>query len=359
MNTPAPRISVIVPIYNNEKYLENCISSILNQTLKDIQVILIDDGSTDSAPAICDRFAEAYSQVTVVHKKNEGSAAGRNDGIELAQGKYIAFVESDDAVDVNMYQEMCDYADKMDADIVKCGYYSCEQDKKVEVTMFYSIAEENVVFRPMDRPQIFLHHASMWASVYRRDFIIDNNIRCIVTPGATYSDFSWMVMTYVYAQRVAILHKPLYLYTNDNVNSSHVVQGKKCFYKPFHCAEANKICEKAGVMPQVREALGFQEYWTCLEQARYIDKSLRREYFFKVKEALEGIIDPGFKYVYFNRLDRMCVRAIMKGNVRTFYSMIWGERAVINGLNSTGLGRKMLWMIKTNKRNKQNAKNET
>ena len=114
------KVSVIVPIYNAEKYLEQCIDSIINQTLKDIEIILIDDGSTDSCSEICKKYL-SDSRVTYYRKENEGLAAARADGIARANGEYIGFVDSDDWIKPYMYEKMYNAAKSNDSDIVFCN----------------------------------------------------------------------------------------------------------------------------------------------------------------------------------------------------------------------------------------------
>lgn len=115
-------ISVIVPIYNVEKYLNKCLDSILNQTYQNLEVILINDGSPDKCSEICDEYAIKDARIRVVHKKNEGLSAARNSGIEIAKGEYIAFVDSDDYIHKEMYQILFKNMTKYDSDISICGF---------------------------------------------------------------------------------------------------------------------------------------------------------------------------------------------------------------------------------------------
>lgn len=113
-----PKVSVIVPVYNAEKYLQECVDSILRQTLADLELILVDDGSTDSSPALCDRYAEQDARVKVIHKPNGRAASARNAGIRAASGDYVAFVDSDDWVSPEMYEKMLGTG----ADVTLCDY---------------------------------------------------------------------------------------------------------------------------------------------------------------------------------------------------------------------------------------------
>ena len=100
-------ISVIVPIYNVEKYLEKCVNSITSQTYKNLEIILVDDGSTDSSPEICEKLKQSDDRIIVIHKKNGGLSSARNAGLDIAKGKYIGCVDSDDYIDEKMYEKLC------------------------------------------------------------------------------------------------------------------------------------------------------------------------------------------------------------------------------------------------------------
>ena len=118
-----PIISVIVPVYNVEKYISKCLDSILKQTLKDIEIIVVDDGSTDNSGSICDRYAEQDKRVRVFHKENGGLSSARNYGIDRAEGEYIGFIDSDDYIEDDMYEVLYDLILKFDADVSMCAIY--------------------------------------------------------------------------------------------------------------------------------------------------------------------------------------------------------------------------------------------
>ena len=117
-------ISVIIPVYNVEKYLRRCIDSVINQTYKNLEIIIVDDGSTDNSSNICDEYTNKDSRVKVVHKENGGLSSARNVGIELAKGDLIAFVDSDDYIELEMYEKLKENMDKYDSDIAICQYYN-------------------------------------------------------------------------------------------------------------------------------------------------------------------------------------------------------------------------------------------
>lgn len=118
-----PKISIIVPVYNVEKYLKRCVDSILNQTFKDFELILVDDGSTDTSGEICDEYSGIDNRVVVVHKKNGGLSNARNNGIDMASGEYLGFIDSDDYIEKDMYEVLYNDITKNNADIAICGMY--------------------------------------------------------------------------------------------------------------------------------------------------------------------------------------------------------------------------------------------
>ena len=124
------KISVIIPVYNVEKYLYRCVDSVLGQTYYNIEVILIDDGSTDSSPEICDEYQKRDKRVKVIHKKNSGAASSRNIGLSSAKGDYIAFIDSDDYIELDMYENMMKINEEYNCDIVLCDCYKENKTKR-------------------------------------------------------------------------------------------------------------------------------------------------------------------------------------------------------------------------------------
>jgi len=120
-----PKISIIVPVYNVEKYLEKCLDSILSQTFTDFEMLLIDDGSSDYSGKICDEYASRDERVIVIHQKNQGLGAARNTGIANARGEYIGFIDSDDYIEADMYEILYNNLLKEDADMSLCGMFDC------------------------------------------------------------------------------------------------------------------------------------------------------------------------------------------------------------------------------------------
>ena len=127
-----PLVSIIVPIYNVEPYLKKCIDSIINQTLTNIEIILVNDGSTDNCGKIIDEYAKKDNRIIALHKENGGQASARNMGLDIASGKYIGFVDSDDLIDKEMYKVLYDEAEKNIADLVICDFKKVNENYKIK-----------------------------------------------------------------------------------------------------------------------------------------------------------------------------------------------------------------------------------
>ena len=127
-----PLISVIVPIYNVEKYLDRCVDSIINQTYKNLEIILVDDGSPDNCPQMCDDYAKKDSRIKVVHKENGGLSDARNVGMEVATGEYVSFIDSDDYISLDFYETLLETIVDNDSDIVECGVVKFYEDNSFD-----------------------------------------------------------------------------------------------------------------------------------------------------------------------------------------------------------------------------------
>ena len=137
-----PKVSVIIPVYNVEKYLRECLNSVINQTLKDIEIILVDDGSTDSSLSICQEYAKKDDRIIVLTQQNQGAAVARNNGIKIAKGEYLSILDSDDYFDLSMLEKLYNKAVKDDLDITICRAQALNDlDKKIS-DMQYSVKEK-------------------------------------------------------------------------------------------------------------------------------------------------------------------------------------------------------------------------
>ena len=223
-------VSVVVPIYNAQATLVRCIESIVNQTFaKHMEIILVDDGSTDDSGRICDSFAENYDNVRVIHQSNAGMGAAYNAGIAAARGEYIGMVESDDFIDLRMYEILYNNAIQNDSDLVKCGiFYLYDWQKFIDTgNLNVSNWEDFILKQITSGPQPFtifdhkillIYHSSVWATLYRADFI--RQIKFSTEPDASYQDFFFMIKCLVSAKRISAVTNYLYVWNLENEASS-------------------------------------------------------------------------------------------------------------------------------------------
>lgn len=183
-------ISVAVAVYNSDAYLDRAIQSILNQTYRNLEVILVDDGSTDNCPAICDKYAQSDLRVKVIHKKNGGLYTTRNAGMEAATGTYLAFVDGDDWLDANMYEEMLSCLKEQNADLAVCRYKWVYQDKTVDLSKGKAVVMEGqeMLAKYLEEDEAFQIQNAAWNKLYKRSILGD-----LQFPARWYEDMLYTV----------------------------------------------------------------------------------------------------------------------------------------------------------------------
>ena len=190
------KISVLIPVYNVEKYLNQCIDSVLNQSLYEIEILCIDDGSTDSSASILDEYEQKDSRVRAIHKKNTGYGDSMNIGLREAKGEYIAIVESDDFIEPNMYYELYQIAKEKDLDFIKSNYWQYTDNER-NMNRGLNQCECDVVFSQYENLFKFNTTRSIWSGIYKRSFLLSKDIKFLPTPGASYQDTSFWFKIFI------------------------------------------------------------------------------------------------------------------------------------------------------------------
>lgn len=238
------KVSIIVPVYNVEKYLDRCIQSLQNQTLKDIEIVLVDDDSPDRCPQMCDEYSKLDNRIKVIHKKNEGLGMACNSGIENAIGKYIAFCDSDDYVDSDMYERMYNAAVMNNADAVFSGIKTVDENGNTHPMNCYptlqTIKEKNKIHQfamdmiasppsdPIER------HIAMSAKIvlYKKELIDNYNLRFVSERELISEDLVWNLnILYHSSCIIAIPQVYYYYYKNTNSLSKKTRTDKFKFFK--------------------------------------------------------------------------------------------------------------------------------
>lgn len=203
-------ISIIIPVYKVEKYLEKCIQSVINQTYKNLQIILVDDGSPDNCGKICDEYAQKDHRIEVIHKSNGGLSDARNKGLEIAKGEYIGFVDSDDYIESDMYEVLYNLLKQYNADVSICNFYTVSQGKIAIKNVDNGIKEYN---RSEILKEVLLDNniqSYAWNKLYKKELF--DEIKYPV--GKKYEDIGTTFYLLEKCNKVVVIGKPEYYYIN-------------------------------------------------------------------------------------------------------------------------------------------------
>lgn len=227
VNANEPLISIITPVYNGEKYLRPCLDSIINQTYQKWELLLVDDGSTDNSGNICDEYASKDQRISVIHKKNEGPAAARNDGLEKIQGTYVSFVDCDDWLEPDMYATMLQTLEKEQSDSIICGYtedYLDGSSKQIhtEGTLTTYDAQEAVKMLLSGKIGSYL-----WSMLFKREIVQEPMPNL-----SQYEDHATIFKWMLHAHRITLLNQAFYHYRqlpSSSIHSNNTKNGENFF----------------------------------------------------------------------------------------------------------------------------------
>ena len=230
-----PQASIIVPVYNVENYIERCLNSLVNQTFKDIEIITINDGSTDKSLELLNKYAKEDIRISVIDLGDEGVSYCRNLGIEKANGKYIMFVDSDDWIDSSMVEVMYKKAEENKLDLVMCSYirefkdHSKEKIFNLPQEIIYKDNEvKNELLRKLvgpikeelSNPEMLDALGTVWGKLYRADILKENKIKFVdLKEIGSAEDTLFNIFTFNYLKKLMFLNKPMYHYWRDNLKS--------------------------------------------------------------------------------------------------------------------------------------------
>lgn len=274
-----PLISVIVPIYNVKQYICKCIESIINQKYKNLQIILVDDGSTDGCGGICDSYADRDSRIKVIHKENGGLVSARKAGLSIADGDYIGFVDGDDYVEQDMYFELCSNLRESGADFISSGFkknygddiyfadvsFSCCMDKQ-NAAEFY----RRHVFDPTDEEYIL---TCIWSKLFKRDIIIKSYMD--LPEFQSYGeDLICLCGCVFYSEKIQVIDRAYYHYTIRENSLFHQTNVNALLNECDLYRQLCNLFEKLNVGWEVKESLKdrfIREALNCISKITYIN----------------------------------------------------------------------------------------
>ena len=219
-----PKVSVVIPVCNVEQYLRECLDSALEQTLQEIEIICVDDGSGDGSPEILEEYARKDSRVKVIRKPNAGYGHTMNVGLDAATGEYFAILESDDIIKPNMYEVLYKIAREQDLDLIKADHEVFVGRPGNRDFTYKSILTNRAyyyrVLEPAREQKVFDAQMQTWSGLYKISFLREHNIRHNETPGASYQDNGFWFQTFMHAKRAYFVDRAFYMLRRDNPNSS-------------------------------------------------------------------------------------------------------------------------------------------
>lgn len=235
-----PKVSIIVPVYNVEKYLNVSLESLINQTLKEIEIILIDDGATDSSGTICDNYAKNDSRIKVFHNQNEGQGFSRNLGLKHAKGEYIAFIDSDDYIDIDFLEKLYNSAKEQNAEISCGNLRRFTNDGKISEAT-YNTNLINIIRYINYNCELLLYTAfsyGFYCRIYKKSFLEKYNIR--FAEKLIYEDLFFVFLSGIYVQKIVVRDDVYYYY---RVNHSATMYTARKTTKNFDILKIIELCE--------------------------------------------------------------------------------------------------------------------
>lgn len=330
------KVSVILPIYNVSEYLRECLDSVVGQTLKELEIICVNDGSTDDSLDIIQEYAAKDDRIVVITGPNGGYGKGMNKGLDRATGEYIGIVEPDDYISLNMFEELYEVATREKLDLVKADFYRFGRTGGKEERKYEHIdgsgKRYGELLTPSQDPSTIRFTLNTWTGIYRREFIEKYHIRHHETPGASFQDNGFFWQTFIYAERAMIVDKPYYLNRRDNPNSS-VKSKEKVYCMNIEYDWIRDILMKDR---EVWERFKYMYWWK-----KY------HNYMFTYNR-----IDDKFKKEYLDRMRQEFHRAMQKGELsedvftelewRKIHSLIHGTQGYYDVLRASKLVNKLL-----------------
>ena len=225
MHIKEVKVSVLIYVLNDQPHIEKCVRSVMDQSLQEIEIILIDGGSTDRTPEIIEQLRQEDERIKLI-QSDSGVGCQFNTGLRAAKGKYIGICESDDYLASDMYLRQYEIAVKYDLDVLKANVLRfCEDENGEEYSFLFSLSADRTMYNRLLYPQedrrfLKLGVNGFWSGLYRREFLEDNALRMNETTGASYQDITFSFLTELYAVRAYVMSDAFYCYRMDNPNSS-------------------------------------------------------------------------------------------------------------------------------------------
>lgn len=293
----SPAVSILVPIYNVERYLDQCLQSLVNQTLENIEIICLNDGSTDGSLKIIKKYAKADRRIVVVDKPNSGYGDSMNQGLKKAKGKYIGIVESDDYIELDAFEKLYHLAEANQVDVVRANYYHNKHNQD-EKNYYININDAGRVVDPARHTWIFYQAPAIWSAIYRRKFLQEHAIEFLPTPGASYQDTGFNFKVWATAKRAYFTTEAFLHYRLDNEASS-VNNPGKVLNVQYEYQEIEKYLKKHHLWQQFAPMMQGTKFGAYFWNIYRLTPKLLPEFLEAVKSEYQEAKEAGLLYENF------------------------------------------------------------
>lgn len=273
-------VSVVLPIYNVDKYLDRCIKSVVNQTYRNLEIILVDDGSQDNCPILCDEWAKKDNRIKVIHKKNAGLGMARNTGIKNATGEYICFFDSDDYVEINTIELCINEIFRSNSQVILFGINSIDNKGKITAHRVpnppkttYEGLEVQTTFLPMLVSSDYNMMMSSCCCLYSMQLFNNANFHFVSEREIIAEDIYSLLVLYKYVNRVSIIPHALYNYCLNQSSLTHTYREDRYSKIKYFYSECVKVCDYFGYGEDIKKRLTGEYYGFVLAAMKMIAKS--------------------------------------------------------------------------------------
>ena len=305
-----PKVSILVPIYNVEKYLRECLESLSNQTLQDIEIICINDGSTDNSLDIIKEYINKDCRFKLIDKANSGYGISMNMGLDIATGEYIGIVESDDFANLNMFENLYKLAKKNDLDVIKSDWNLYWTNGQTIKAGEIKKSKCNKIINVDKCKEILNIMPAIWSAIYKREFLAENNIKFNETAGASYQDTGFAFKVMLTAKSLMLVNDAYINYRQDNPNSS-VKSSAKAYAVCIEFESIEKYMKEKGLLAHLEYfySIMFKAY--CHNLLR-LDKSLVEDFIEKYSETFKRIVkEEALGYLFYSRCKEKDVKTLI------------------------------------------------
>ncbi len=310
------KVSVVVPVYNVQNYLAECLDSIQNQTLTELEIICINDGSTDDSKSILYHYAKEDSRIKIIDKSNSGYGNSVNLGIDQAAGEYVTIVEPDDYIEPQMYEELYQAGKEYNADVVKANYDAFYGEKENRWFEPYKVLKDSSnygkVLEGYMELSILNSGIANWAGIYQTSYLKGNHIRHNETPGASYQDIGFWFQIFTNKGRFFFIDKSFYRYRRDNPNSSVARKDKVyCVCKEYQFV-TEYLRQDMEKYELYRAPYWYYLFYSYVFNMHRIAQQYKEEFVIHFSEQMkEAIASNELDLEYFNEYERTMVESLI------------------------------------------------